>query len=105
MLIGKMNKRIAIYKTNTISDGAGGFEKSSDELICTVWGAIINKQRSVGLESGAFTIVNTKEITIRRLNFDISRGYFLKICDEVFGIETVIQDDFHNKIIATNGTR
>lgn len=100
MNIGNLNKRISIYSTATTADGAGGFTKASETLVCSVWASIVEKIRSTTATSGAIVQYQSIEILMRRLRFDIDRTYFIMHGAKKYSIESVIQDEYTVKIIA-----
>lgn len=93
MRIGQLDERISIYSTATVADGAGGFTKGADTLICTIWANVKPSIQTLSLEHGKVNQVNGYDITCRKLNIDLSRSYYIMRGSEKISIESVLVVD------------
>lgn len=84
MIIGRMDKRVSLYKPVTEADQGGG-RKTTWQFVGRAWAELRRPKTSLINEAGAVVSVLTQEIMIRYRD-DVARGWRVKYNDRVFEI-------------------
>ena len=87
MKIGKMDKRITLFRPIPTEDGYGGFQTDYEEM-GQIWAQVI--QTNYAEQEAQGTPMNREQLRLKiRPRKDIRRGWRLRLFGEIYEIETV----------------
>lgn len=97
MIIGRLNKKIAILEPINTPDGQGGYE-TEYALKYSVWGGINISRSSLVNIQGAVSSDLEYDITIRAINKNLA-GWRVEYNEKCYEILHSYEDNFHGTVL------
>lgn len=100
MRAGRLNKRVTFQREVQVSDTAGGFAKSWQDLI-TVWSAFILDRGNEGVSNDRTRAAQTGKLQVRSSSDSrvITPADRVIISGEAYQIRSIINPDQRNKML------